>query len=123
MPNLPFFIPYIKGDPWLQGGVVLISRKSSSRENNSGIIWYHLMETSPGWPRHDLANIKKLVNHVRLFGNNITKARTLEQRALESETQSVFLLIHTVMFFFFIYLWVLSTSDKQAINKIFQGML
>ena len=81
------------------------------------------METSPGWPRHNLANIKKLIKHVRLFGNKTKKAGTLEKSAVKSETLHITLLIHTVIFCIFVYAWVLKKSDKEGASNLLQSVL
>ena len=81
------------------------------------------METSPGWPRHNLANIKKIIKHLRLFGNKTKKAGILEKNAVKSETLHITLLIHAIILCAFVYLWVLAKSDKQRVNNLFQDIL
>ena len=55
--NHPNAMPILNaGDPWLQGGVVVVSPRRDKKAGG-GTLWFHEMETSPGFPIHDLNQI------------------------------------------------------------------
>ena len=75
------------------------------------------METSPGWPRHDLSEIKNLINHVRTTNNR--NIATLEKEIVKlasSTTMQTF--IQTIIFILFIYIWIILPSTQPLIMVV-----
>ena len=75
------------------------------------------METSPGWPRHDLSEIKNLINHVRTTNNR--NIATLEKEIVKlasSTTMQTF--IQTIIFILFIYIWIILPSSQPLIMVV-----
>ena len=66
------------GDPWLQGGVAIVSKRT---QNGGGKLWFHQMETSPGYPIHDLRQI-------RLISEGIEEG-TASHRLLSADSQRI----------------------------------
>ena len=63
------------GDPWLQGGVAIVSKRT---ERGGGKLWFHEMETSPGYPIHDLQQIQSIAERIAIGGKNLQEFSTLD---------------------------------------------
>ena len=77
------------------------------------------METSPGWPRHDLSEIKNLINHVRTTNNR--NIATLEKEIVKlasSTTIHMQKFIQTIIFILFIYIWIILPSSQPLIMVV-----
>ena len=104
--ELTYFHDSILGDPWLQGGVALISQ-IGSRKRETGV-WYHVMETSPGWPRHDMKHIGRLLHQICATGH-------VTNGSHRSLVTSVYTWPQLLFFFFGVYFLILSSADRDAI--------
>ena len=62
------------GDPWLQGGVAIVSKRTNL---GGGKLWFHEMETSPGYPRHDLHQIQSIAERIAIGGKSLQEFSTV----------------------------------------------
>ena len=104
----------VLGDPWLQGGVALISQSDTRKDENA--VWYHVMESSPGWPQHELKYIGALINQIARTGHVTNGSDRSPVASIYSWPQLLFI-------FLSVYFWVLSSTDRDAIHAGIKSVL
>ena len=104
----------VLGDPWLQGGVALISQSDTRKDENA--VWYHVMESSPGWPQHELKYIGALINQIARTGHVTNGSDRSPVASIYSWPQLLFI-------FLSVYLWILSSTDRDAIHAGIKSVL